>query len=179
MINNFFYALNEFLRDNTFIVIGNDDRSYFIDPGPNIVQNLVDAYRRNRFPVFLVKPHHLLSVSHDSRFQCRRTVFFNHNALRFNLTIIQLGQQLFADRIGPDNSRNVRPASHGMDVVEHIRATAEQNVVFLNVNDGDRSFRRNTRHIPPDEMIDHDIANHQNARAGETGDDFQRSLFCQ
>ncbi len=72
--------------------------------------------------------------------------------------------------IGPDDADQRDPAAERRDVVRDVGGAAQPGVLRLEADDRDRRFRRDARHAPDDEAIEHDVADHEDGQAGKTPD---------
>ena len=121
----------------------------------------LDVYKRQ------VHADHLLVARDDARFpnSFERRVALHAGGIDAGFR--QQPEQELAGGVfsGEPHDRDMR--GEFLQITRHIGGAAGVIRFARYVDDGNRRFRRNARHIAPDEFIQHEVADHQNPASGE------------
>jgi hypothetical protein len=60
-------------------------------------------------------------------------------------------------------------------VREDVRCAAEVNRLATHVDDGHRRFRRDSRHVAPDKLVEHHVAQHDDITIAKRVQDFSNT----
>ena len=83
----------------------------------------------------------------------------------------QLLAELRCRGVPPDEPDERCAATERDDVVGHVGGAAQACVLGPELDDGYRRFRRDPRHAPDDEAIQHQVADDEHRQSGEAGDE--------
>jgi hypothetical protein len=87
-------------------------------------------------------------VGNDARFDGGRPSSVDNEAVGGDILRAKKLQDLPACFVVADNAAGADRSAEGMDVLHHVRCSAEEQVFSCDVYDRNWSFRRDARHLP-------------------------------
>ena len=75
-----------------------------------------------------------------------------------------------------DESHQLDRAAQRPRVARHVAGAAHAKFLVIELHDRNRRFRRNSRHAPEDEVIEHQVAHNGDGHAGQPLD--ERAASC-
>ncbi len=118
-------------------------------------------------------------MGHDPRLQRRRPFVFLDNAADIDPALPEFIHHPVAHGIPADHAGAEYLPPHGINIVQDVGTSPQEKVVRLDLHHRHGGLRGDAGHAPPDEMVHHDVAHHQDFRPGETVDDRYRPFFRQ
>ena len=159
------------LGDEALAVIGNDDAVDRRDGAVERPHSEFGLFGGKRAAPLAVHAHHLLVAGDDAGFHSGgdRRILLRPRAV----SMPRFPQQVTA-AVGHAESAPASPITavccgEFADVARHVGRAAGIIRFARDVHHRHRRFGRNARDLPPDELIQHEVADHQDALAGEAG----------
>ena len=121
--------------------------------------------------VLAIEPHDLLLMGDDSRLARRRRAAVLHDPGDVGPEAAQVVDERSPGRVGSDDAAGRHLAAEGAQVVDHVGRAAEAAALGRHLHDRNRCLGRDALHRAPDEVIEHEIAGHEDTDAGEAADD--------
>src|SRR5439155_1411467 len=107
----------------------------------------------------------LLLLGDDAGFDARGARITRHQAETTNVLLLQQTLQLICGGIATDRAKNLRRNLERGKIARHVRGAARHETLSREVHHRYRRFWRNAGHAAPDEMVQHQVADHQHADA--------------
>jgi hypothetical protein len=87
-------------------------------------------------------------------------------------------EQAFARAVAPHDPDDKSPRAERVQIGEHVGRAAEAHRLAPYVHDGHGRFRRDARHVAPDEFVEHYVAVDDDAPPRDIRGQLRRALWC-
>jgi hypothetical protein len=111
----------------------------------------------------------LLVVSNDSSLDRRRAGGVGYQSIDANLEGTKSVSQPFGVDVIADHSKGRGRCSERDEVRHDVAGAAQRERLALDLDDRDGSFGRDSAHSAPDELVQHQVAKHDDPLAVESG----------
>ena len=120
---------------------------------------------------FAVNADHLLLVGHDARLDAGGAGAALSNPRQPMCVFAQQALELAGGQVAAHGAEQFRRHPQGGQVARHVGRAAGHEALVLEIQHRHGRFRRNARHAAPDEMVEHGVADHQDAGLVRAGQD--------
>ena len=160
-----FELVEQRLRDNTFAIIANNNSRGPVEHRLDRVQQPPGEPSIKSITRLAVDADHLLLMSYDARFETGGTVGIGEQAATTNVVLVQQPFELVRGMIASDDAEKLGCDMECGEISGHVGRAARHKILPLEVHHRHRGFGGNACHTSPNEMVEHDIADDQNAGA--------------
>src|SRR5437773_8121142 len=107
---------------------------------------------------FSIHANDLLLLRNDPGLDASGPFRLDQEFRTFDLLLVQEASQIPSWIIICDSAEELGRHIEGSEIPRHVRSSARHEIFPRKLDDWNWSFRRNSRHVTPNKMIEHDIA---------------------